>query len=560
MKKEHKRFQKRLLLSAAVWLGFCYTFLFFGPLELVAFSGDSLVYGYRDVLWPLVILSVCVWLAATLLTALLKGAAFRVALALCSGVTVCGYLQSVFLNGEMGRLTGDAVALDPVAASVGVGLWCCILTALLLFMHFKRKLFRKVVVIAALVLTVMQFAPTVGILSGAYEQAQTEEDRSCLSDEGFYEFSGEKNVVVVVLDRLDYDYVEAALRKNPDLFADFEGFTVYNNAVSAYARTRPALLHMLTGAEELIYQTSFWNLYSDAWSYEGRSLLEDIQAAGYTSELYTKMNYLFSDTDYARQFAGNYYSGKQEINAPLVVGKLMGLSAYRYSPAILKNLFWADTNFYNEGALVEAEINAYEFDDLEYMPGFSEIQAGRSAGSFKLYHFHGPHAPYTMDENGFGSQEDTSAERQLRGNLKHLTSLFARMKALGIYDQATIIITGDHGAAVSDMKAVQKETRVGIFYKPAGAAGEAVFSSAPVRTSDIPATVLKAMGRDYSRYGAALDDIREDQNRVRYYYKTIYTGDPLKESYCYTYEIQGDASIFENWVLVEEGEIPYGYN
>jgi arylsulfatase A-like enzyme len=107
---------------------------------------------------------------------------------------------------------------------------------------------------------------------------------------------------------------------------------------------------------------------------------------------------------------------------------------------------------------------------------------------------------------------------------------------------------------------VQKETRVGIFYKPAGATGEAVYSSAPVTTADIPATVLKAMGADYSLYGAALDEIAQGQDRVRPYYKTIYVGDPLKEAYLYTYEIRGDASVFDNWVLVDEGEIPYGYN
>ena len=559
MKLDWKRFRKRLLLSAAVWLGFCFTFLFFGPLELVAFSADSLVYSYADVLWPLIGVSAAVWAAASLLTAVLKGGAFRAVLAIVTGVTVAGYLQSAFLNGQMGKLTGDPVQIQWGLALVGLGVWLCVLGALLALMKLKRKLFRKVVVILALALTVMQLAPTVGILAGAYD-LDTGGSSYSLSDEGFYEFSAGENVLVIVLDRLDFDYVEAALREDPEVFAGFDGFTVYKNAVSSYARTRPALLHMMTGAEELIYQKSSAALYDEAWTYGGRELLADVAKAGYSAEFYTKLNYLFSDMDYARRHAMNFYDGKQAVNTSLVVGKLLRLSAYRYCPALMKNLFWADTNYYNEGALLSSGVETYQYNDAVYMKGFTESTADRERPAFKLYHFFGPHAPYTMDELGQESTESTSASRQLRGNLLHLSALFQRMKALGVYDDATIIITGDHGAAVSDMKPVQKETRVGIFYKPKGASGEAVFSSAPVCTADIPATVLKAMGVDHSAYGVALDETPENSDRVRNYYKTIYVGEPLKEAYLYTYEIRGDASAYSNWVMVEEGEIPYGYN
>ena len=69
-KSNLKRLQKRLLLSAAVWLGFCFTFLFFGPLELTAFSADSLVFTWRDAIGPLALVFLVTWLAATVLTVL----------------------------------------------------------------------------------------------------------------------------------------------------------------------------------------------------------------------------------------------------------------------------------------------------------------------------------------------------------------------------------------------------------------------------------------------------------------------------------------------------------
>ena len=557
-----KRLQKRLLLSAAVWLGFCFTFLFFGPLELTAFSADSLVFTWRDALGPLTLVFLGVWLVATALTALLKGKAFRITLALVSVLTLSGYLQSAFLNGDLGKLTGDAIdwSAHTKALVMSLAVWACILAAMLVLMIKNRKIFRKTVVIIALLLTLMQLAPTVGILSGAYAETQTPSADCILSDEGFATFSKKENVLVIVLDRLDYDYVNAALRSDPQIFADFDGFTLFDNAVSGHARTRPALIHMLTGAEDLIFQVSSQELYSKAWTYGGRDLLADIQKSGYSIETYTKMNYLFSDMAYADRYVRNFCEDKQPVDKAVLTRKLLQLSAYRYAPTALKPLFWADTNYFNRDVLPESTINAYEFDDPAYYASLAQATADRNAPAFKLYHFFGPHAPYTMNADGTASDTDTTSTAQMLGNFRNLSKFFHRLRELGLYDSATIIITADHGSAVSDMKALQKATRIGLFYKPAGATGQLQMSSAPVRTTDIPATVLKAMGADYSAYGPALDEIPEDSSRVRTYYKTIYTGDPIRENYIYTYEIHGPASDFSSWHLITEGPIPYGYN
>lgn len=561
-KTNAKRLQKRLLLSAGVWLGFCFTFLFFGPLELTAFGADSLVFTWRDALGPLALVFLGVWLIATVLTALLKGKAFRITLALISALTLSGYLQSAFLNGDLGKLTGDAIdwSAHTGAILLSLGVWAAILAALLVLMAKNRKLFRKTVVIIGVLLTLMQLAPTVGILSGAYSETQTDASGYCLSDEGFATFSKEENVLLIVLDRLDYDYIEAALRSDPQVFADFEGFTLFDNAVSGHARTRPALIHMLTGAEDLIFQVSSQELYSKAWTYGGRELLADIQKSGYTIETYTKLNYLFSDMTYASRYVRNLHDGKQPVDKALLTRKLLQLSAYRYAPTALKPLLWADTNFFNRDVLLQSSINAYEFDDPAYYAQLAQATADLDAPAFKLYHFFGPHAPYTMNADGTASATDTTSTAQMLGNFRNLSKFFHRLRELGLYDSATIIITADHGSAVSDMKALQKATRIGLFYKPAGASGELQMSSAPVRTTDIPATVLKAMGADYTAYGPALDEIPEDSPRVRTYYKTIYAGVPLTESYLYTYEIHSPAADFTNWHLITEGPIPYGYN
>ena len=562
--KDDRSYGKRLLLSGAVMLAFCFTFIFFGPLELVAFSGGSLVFTYHDVIWPLLGLMLLVLAVCTPVLALLRGRLFNYALCLIISTVLSGYLQALLLNGQLGLLTGDSISWTDHAGGMLLDLlvWALVLAAFLFVMYLYRKLWKRLVAGVSLVLVIVQLVPTVAILCGAYEQTQTDSISGYhLSDEGFYEFSSGDNVFVFVLDRLDYDYIEKALAKDPDLLDGLDGFTSYTNAISGYARTRPALIHMLTGADELTYQLPASQYYTDAWTYGDRDLLGDLQDAGYSIEMYSNIRNLFSDPELALEYVDNVSNGYGGMDTGTTLKKLMQLSAYRYAPTALKPFFWADTNYYNEGIYEADAYSAYQFDDAAYALGFTSSTAERSGKTFKLYHFYGSHAPYSMNADGTASEEPTTVEAQTIGSFVNLLKLFDRMKELGIYENATIIITGDHGAAVSDTKPLQKATRVGLFYKPAGSAGTPlVESSAPVTTAQVAATVVKAAGADYSAYGRALDEVGEDEVITRFYYKTVCDPETFAETSMCIYEVTGDASDFANWVLVETVQIPYGYN
>ena len=165
-----------------------------------------------------------------------------------------------------------------------------------------------------------------------------------------------------------------------------------------------------------------------------------------------------------------------------------------------------------------------------------------------------------MNADGTAGTEPTTVTDQLKGSFVNLRKLFDRMKELGIYDDATIIITGDHGAAVSDTKPLQKATRVGLFYKPAGASGQLKNSSAPVTTEQVAATVIKATGADHSAYGKALDEVAEDAVITRVYYKTVCDTETYRETQLCIYHVTGDAANFANWELVQTVDIPYSYN
>ena len=561
--EDKRRYVARLWISGAVMLAFAFTFLFFGPLELVAFSGGSLSFTYKDVFWLLLGAMALFVLVTAPVLALLRGRIFNYTICVAAGIVIAGYVQALAFNSGLGLLTGDGIDWSAHAASAVWGLlfWVAVLVVLLFGMYLHRKLWAKAVKAICVVLTFMQLVPTVAILCGAYDEAKSDAVGDYyLSDKGFYEFSQEENVFVFVLDRLDYDYIEKVLKQDPDFFDKLDGFTAYTNAISGFARTKPALVHMLTGAGETAFHVPASQYYADAWNYEGRNLLKDLDSQGFGIEMYTNIRNLFSQPELAKQHVDNASNGREGMDYGVTLGKLLQLSAYRYAPTALKPFYWADTNYYNTGIYHADAYSAYQFNDAAYALGFANSTAQRTEKSFKLYHFFGPHAPYSMKADGTASEVPTTVTDQTMGSFVNLMMLFDRMKELGIYDDATIIITGDHGAAVSDLKPLQKATRVGLFYKPAGASGTLKQSAAPVTTSQVAATVVKAAGGDHGAYGPALDEVAENADITRVYYKTVCDPETFRETQLCIYHVVGDAADFDNWELVETVDIPYSYN
>lgn len=560
---DKRSYKKRLIIAGAAFLAACFTFIFFGPIELVAFSGGSLVFSYRDVIWLMLGAFLVVWVALSFLVSLLRGKVFNYTVCVVFAFTLSGYIQAMFLNSSLGTLTGDAIDWHALKFELILGLvvWVAILIACFTLMYLHKRIWANTIKYVSLALVLVQIVPLIGIIFGAYETKNVTLGESKLTIQGMYDYSENKNTFVFVLDRLDYDYIEEVLKEDPAFFDNLDGFTMYDNAISSFARTKPALNHILTGCEELAYNVSESEYFKNSWFEDEKDILRDISEEGYSVEIYTEANALFSDKNYMERYIKNYSSGFGNMNYPTAFSKLINLSVYRYAPIFIKPFFWADTTYYNNGVLNADNSAPYTFDDPLFMGDLKNGTASLTQNSFKFFHFNGPHAPYNMDRNGNNSPESTSPSEQLIGCMKHLGDLFEKMKELGIYDDATIIITADHGAAMYDDRPLVKATRIGLFYKPSGKSGETLkHSSAPVCTDNISATIIKSVGAEYSKYGRALDDIGENEDITRYYYKSVTQwGGADIEVKVHKYEVKGDASKFENWVEVEQKDIEHSF-
>lgn len=339
-----------------------------------------------------------------------------------------------------------------------------------------------------------------------------------LTNDGLYSFSKKHNVVVFLLDRLDYDRILEVQEENPNFFDQLDGFTLYTNALSEFARTRPGANHILTGYEEDVYLINKRDFLNNSWSGYGENILQVMNDAGYDVDLFTGVWDMFG---YPSKFA-----------------------------RLVSNMSW-DKDL--------EETTTYEIDDYLFSTGINSMSLSLKKSSFKFYHFNGSHNPYTLRADGTKSDKTTSRLEQTLGCFQIIINTLNKMKELGIYERSEIIIVADHGDAISDYKPIQRATAIGLFHKPSGEAGTALkYSKAPVSHKNIPATILKAMGvENYSKFGTPLDEVAEDAKITRYFYKSVMDSTEKHESYVIKYAINGDATSLFYWKKVDTYDILY---
>lgn len=547
---DKRTYKNRLVVSASVNLALVFTFLFFGPIELAAGSIASLDFTIVHVLKAMSMISIVAFAALGFLLPLLKGRIFNFVITAEIAVLICGYIQGNFLNGYMGVLDGDAIIwyekMIPMVINLVILAVIGFLPFVLLF--FNKKLWSQAVTLVSLALVVMQAVALITILPTAFSYVGDAEE-NYLTPQNMYNYSQDSNVIVFVLDRFDYDIVDMMLEKDPGFFDGLDGFTSYTNAISEHARTSPAGNYMLTNNDNA-FKVPARQFFEEAWGQD--NLLRDLSDHDYEVNVYAEIASMFGDGLNAKDYVANMDNTPRTINNRLLIERMVKLSAYRYAPVALKPFFWTFTEEVNREIYANDEV--YVLDETKFDQNIHSI-ATQKGNQFKYYHFNGAHPPFILDENGKKNGAETDYATQTMGSMSIVYRAIQKMKELDIYKDATILILADHGIIVSDSQAVQKATRIALFYKPAGVEGIPLEESkAPVSFKNIPATLAKGAGLDYAKYGRPLDAVGEEESIERFHYKSSVNAVNGKRQ-LYTYSIKGDAAFFENWEQISCVEI-----
>ncbi len=576
-----------LLLSLAAPLTLCV----FGPFDIYYGNMQEFAFSLGDFFPVMFLFALAIAAVIFCVLTALDGLAYDIGCAAVAGISLMFYIQRSYLNEGVASLAGDvgAAAEIPVGTYIlNTAIWILVIGGAVCASIFLRKKYsdtvNTVVTIAMVALIGMQLVSfaVVSLTSDVYtpvlERIENNEDVEsgnegnkqkepmALTYENMGELSQGKNIVFFLVDRFDADYYEVMVKKNPQFFDKLDGFTHFNDYTSLYARTYPAVASILTGRDhDYFTKESKADKLAKIFG-NGGGMMGVLKENGYNINLYTERNYAYVDASVMDEYADNT-SGVDEYEIDSVFGlakDMLRLSLNQFLPLVAKNCVgYLSTPTFNSHAIYETEGELFLVDetstaDLKDRLTATEFTKISGKGQFTFIHLFGCHAAY--------SKTSSKIIPSLEESFDLIYYYIDQMKAMGIYDDATIIITGDHSAALSDSKMIgaassnDDGTRVtAMLFKKSGESGTALkTSSAQISQDELWNTIFESEGLTAEKKGESFFDIPEGENRERRYIFEMYKNsknNDLKHNRVYEYKITGNANNGENWEIVKETDI-----
>lgn len=567
---------ERLVPSILLSLAIPFTIFFFGPFEAICKNSEMLDFTFMDLFVPSFFISLAVAAALFWIVWNLSGRVFDIVYSILFGVGFMLYLQGNYLNLGLNAVEGDGVGVSSyggTASVINLIIWVVVLSVALvsvLLIRKKREVLRLAMIVAmvavvgvqVMMFTLLSFTTNAWTpLNQRYNDASSGDYLpSILTNANLTELSSEGNVIWFVVDRFDYTYVQKMLKNDPDFFSGLDGFTMYDNHITKYARTFPSIAYMLTGKEN-DYSTGRIEYFEDA--YTGGTFLKEMKENGYKVNVYTEKYYAYHDANVFNGVVDNLSSSDvYEVRDRMGLwGDMTRLTLFRYLPFFAKG--WVGViNTSDFNGYIEYEANKPLFDsgmkdvyDWMTAEDFTTFEGNKN---FTFLHINGCHMPNSyyedfslvLDEN-----DKWDSNLAMRVSFKLVNYYIDQLKELGLYEDATIIITGDHASAISDTKDLSGSRVTALMVKPKGEIGTPMtVNSAPVEQGQLLATIFESEGIvPKNDYGTSIFDVQEGDDVTRYYHfqKTVSGGDDV----LVIYKVVGDAKDFKNWTKIEERNV-----
>jgi len=459
---------------------------------------------------------------------LLKEETADIIILLIWGVIAASYIQTLFLNSRMVTMMGQQTQYNDLSAEniVNIFIWCVIIfIPLLVFIIFKikKKTFRyeKIFILSLAIISGMQIAGLVSTAVSTDLPKGYEQEPVYFSYDAAVDFNSDENIVVFVLDTLDTRVTNYTFLLFPHLKNYLDGFTSYENNTAEYFDTVASVTSMLTRHHILPWEGGT-EYIERAWN--RHTFIDTLRENGFSSNLYLDRNCTFNRYELIKDRVDNlkiadgidiYLRPFLSITARISLGRL--------SPYLLKNTWLSTitTDFSKHFFNIEVENDIAYFIPIVGLDSDMRFhdyirQATFSADSdesvFVFMHMNSAHANGDIDDpssHGYHFVEATGEIRRggtrydiVRANFETLNNYFNGMKEAGIYDNTTIIITGDHG-----LRERYPETTT-LLIKPKDSTGEFSINNEPALSHlYFQSSILDAAGLPYEEYGVSYFDI-----------------------------------------------------
>ena len=568
--KRAKRVKRKLLPAILAGFSLPVTLFLYGPFDLFAQNRAEFSFALGDFFWACLLLTLLCGTVLSVIPLFLRKKVYAVYTAVLFWASVMCYIQGNYLNFGLDSLAGDGVGGGAVKTSVIVVntlIWvltlAAVVVAVLMFKQLRKKL-RAIVSLGIALVLVMEIVGVVavsvtkkGVYSDPIDMLNAQNDAietKMLTTKNITTLSDNSNIVVFIVDRFDVNYYYEAMAKRPELFDELDGFTHYADHISMYCRTYPAVANLLTGQRHDYSMTREEYL---EYAYNNASYLKYLNEQGYDVNIYTDKFFSYVNGADMDEYTSNVtgYDEYEIKDRWGLIGSMLSFSMYRYFPFLFKTPFsqMSTQTFTDYVEFVGSEGQYYIGNvDAHHYVTREDFELEENSKRFTFLHIDGCHVPNARDEN-FNLLDEYSYDivNVMTQSFKVINRYLQEMKRLGVYEDSTIIITGDHAAAISDREPVADTRLTTLLVKPKGVCeGEIVTNNAPTHHDDIWPTIFASEGlTDYPEVrGRSVFDIAEDEVREREYVFHRLISDGTEEI---TYKITGRASVFSNWEIVK---------
>jgi len=232
-----KLIQAILVSSCLVLYLFFYT-----PSDIFFKNATEFDYIYNEILLYILLISVSAIGILTLILVLLPKSLFKVVLSLMVVLTILFWLQGTVFYKDYGFLDGGEINWNKWAAwgYFESGFWIISVILAIIFASYIKKLVSKIcivliiVILSTFVIKYIEYSPV--------------DDREIIFNESVkFDFSSEKNVIVIVIDEVQSDVFYEIISENHDFKEQFRGFVYYPDTITGYPFTKTSVPNILTG-------------------------------------------------------------------------------------------------------------------------------------------------------------------------------------------------------------------------------------------------------------------------------------------------------------------------
>lgn len=495
----------------------------FGPAEIFFANVGDFDFVYGEFVWLMGLIAFGGALVAGIIVALVPKAIRKILMSLAFGISIAGYIQVMFINEGLDLLGMNPEGYTPDQATAGINMviWIVIIVAVLGLSFWKEKAWHGIVVYVSVFLILIQGVALVSLAAQAGEEAYRHPggDQWFLSSENQAVVSSNDNILVIILDYFSNQYVASALEQYPDLLDGLNDFTYYDNADCTYFGTYPSLAHMTSGnmvdTNMLIndWTASIWQAPLTKQFYN------ELHKKNYVVNIYTPDKDMLcgmNSVEILEDTFDNVTNSAADliIDYSLLVKTMTKMSCYRFAPYALKPSFYVNVNAYTD--IVQIRGNCIYHNNSSFNKILTEeggLKTDDKHNYYVIQHLMGPHSYETKADGTY--TEESSREETIKGCMVIMEEYIRQLKELGVYDDATIIITSDHGAP--------DESQVIFFIKEPGEHHDVMQeTSAPIAHTEYMATIARAAGLDYTKYGQSVQDIPVDIPRERTVWVRLY--------------------------------------